>query len=146
MWLGVIDDLAHGDGADANEVFYDSGNESPNAFGFAAVVSEGEFIEVALQMFIADGTMVGAKPLPFEVGECPVTNLYRIVLRSLTGRLHMRFVRSLAKRFTIIDTAAIRNDVGVIGNVSFHEMGSPLILRVGRMLKAHASVSDFSCD
>ena len=103
MRFGVVDDLAHGDGAKSDEVFNGSGDESSDSLSFASVMAEGEFVEVALEVFVADGAMMGAQPPAFEVGEGPVTNLHRVFLFAFAGGLYVGFVWPIGERFGVIN-------------------------------------------
>ena len=60
-FVGVMDELAHREWLSYEHVFEASRHKAANALGFAAILSKGVFVEVGLQMLVADGAVMGAE-------------------------------------------------------------------------------------
>ena len=60
-FVGVMDELAHRERLSYEHVFEASRHKAANALGFAAILSKGVFVEVGLQMLVADGAVMGAE-------------------------------------------------------------------------------------
>ena len=59
--MGAMDELAHCHGLSCEHVFETSRDESANALGFAAIMAKGVFVEIGLQVLVADSAVMRAE-------------------------------------------------------------------------------------
>ena len=59
--MDIMAKLAHCERLSCEHVFETSRDEAANALGFMSIVTKGVFVEIGLQMLVADGAVMGAE-------------------------------------------------------------------------------------
>ncbi len=63
--MGVLNEATHREWWSCHHVFETSRAKAANAFGFAAIVAKGVFVQLGLQVLVAHGAVMGTKhPTP----------------------------------------------------------------------------------
>jgi hypothetical protein len=104
-----------------DELLDDTGGDTADAVGFAAVVAEGELVEIGLQMLVAHRSPVRSEQPAPQGRDRPVAALQRVPLAPLRLGLHVHVVRPLVEALAVIAGEAVRHDVGLDPNLAVGE-------------------------
>ena len=97
-----------------DELLEDAGRDPADALRLAAIVAEGELVEVGLQMLGAHPAGVRADQPALQQRDRPVAALDGVVLAPLLLGLDFPIVRPLLQALVVVAGMPVRHDVGVL--------------------------------
>ena len=136
----MVDEISHGHRWPNDEAFDDAGGDAAHAVGLAAVVAEGELVEVGLQVLVADRACMRADEPALQQRDRPVASLNGVILAPFGLGLYVSLVPARTEALLVVAGVPVRHDAGVGGDLAVGETLHSLLVIVLDVGEAHPSV------
>ena len=113
-----VDEHPHGHRGVHDQLCKRAGSDTPDALGLAAVVAEGELVEIGLQVFVAHGAAMRAEHPALEQRDRPVAALQGIGRAPLGLGLHFAVVGPLAQALLVVAGEPVGDDLRIGGDLA----------------------------